>query len=747
MAAPQVAEDGSRGSRIGTAGFAGVGYPDCQGPRVPAARLRSPALVAAPPQDFPREGPGYRLAGRPNPPGSQRLTAAGGQGPPPRGGAHAQSLRPAGPGAVQQSALSRGPARHARTRAGTRALLGGGGRGGGTGGRGGGGGDRVASGGARARPRARPPPRPSPARVKRFLPACSGRRDLTPRWRTARMSTRAKRAACPFSIQRYGIYERCRELVEAGYDVRQPDKENVTLLHWAAINNRIDLVKYYISKGAIVDQLGGDLNSTPLHWATRQGHLSMVVQLMKYGADPSLIDGEGCSCIHLAAQFGHTSIVAYLIAKGQDVDMMDQNGMTPLMWAAYRTHSVDPTRLLLTFNVSVNLGDKYHKNTALHWAVLAGNTTVISLLLEAGANVDAQNIKGESALDLAKQRKNVWMINHLQEARQAKGYDNPSFLRKLKADKEFRQKVMLGTPFLVIWLVGFIADLNIDSWLIKGLMYGGVWATVQFLSKSFFDHSMHSALPLGIYLATKFWMYVTWFFWFWNDLNFLFIHLPFLANSIALFYNFGKSWKSDPGIIKATEEQKKKIRKPVRSKHCGVCNRCIAKFDHHCPWVGNCVGAGNHRYFMGYLFFLLFMICWMIYGCISYWGLHCETSYTKDGFWTYITQIATCSPWMFWMFLNSVFHFMWVAVLLMCQMYQISCLGITTNERMNARRYKHFKVTTTSIESPFNHGCVRNIIDFFEFRCCGLFRPVIVDWTRQYTIEYDQISGSGYQLV
>lgn len=49
--------------------------------------------------------------------------------------------------------------------------------------------------------------------------------------------------------------------------------------------------------------------------------------------------------------------------------------------------------------------------------------------------------------------------------------------------QEFRQKVMLGTPFVVIWLVGFIADLDIDSWIIKGLMYAGMWITVQFLSK------------------------------------------------------------------------------------------------------------------------------------------------------------------------------------------------------------------------------------------------------------------------
>lgn len=47
------------------------------------------------------------------------------------------------------------------------------------------------------------------------------------------------------------------------------DSDSVTLMHWAAINNRLELMRYYISKGALVDKPGGELQATPLHWATR----------------------------------------------------------------------------------------------------------------------------------------------------------------------------------------------------------------------------------------------------------------------------------------------------------------------------------------------------------------------------------------------------------------------------------------------------------------------------------------------
>jgi palmitoyltransferase len=43
------------------------------------------------------------------------------------------------------------------------------------------------------------------------------------------------------------------------------------------------------------------------------------------------------------------------------------------------------------------------------------------------------------------------------------------------------------------------------------------------------------------------------------------------------------------------------IVRPLRAKHCSVTGRCVALFDHFCPWVGNAIGAGNRALFAAFL--------------------------------------------------------------------------------------------------------------------------------------------------
>ncbi|KAJ3188647.1 palmitoyltransferase swf1 [Gaertneriomyces sp. JEL0708] len=62
------------------------------------------------------------------------------------------------------------------------------------------------------------------------------------------------------------------------------------------------------------------------------------------------------------------------------------------------------------------------------------------------------------------------------------------------------------------------------------------------------------------------------------------------------------------------------FQKPARSKHCSVCNVCVAKMDHHCAWINNCVGEQNYRYFVVFLFSVMALA---FYGAWLVWRIMC----------------------------------------------------------------------------------------------------------------------------
>lgn len=66
-----------------------------------------------------------------------------------------------------------------------------------------------------------------------------------------------------------------------------------------------------------------------------------------------------------------------------------------------------------------------------------------------------------------------------------------------------------------------------------------------------------------------------------------------------------------------------KLVKPDRTHHCSICESCILKMDHHCPWINNCIGFRNYKFFVLYLgyslIYCVFISLTSIEYVIRYW--------------------------------------------------------------------------------------------------------------------------------
>ncbi|TFK27940.1 zf-DHHC-domain-containing protein [Coprinopsis marcescibilis] len=73
--------------------------------------------------------------------------------------------------------------------------------------------------------------------------------------------------------------------------------------------------------------------------------------------------------------------------------------------------------------------------------------------------------------------------------------------------------------------------------------------------------------------------------------------------------------------------------RPERAHHCKVCNRCVLKYDHHCPVrINQCVGLHNERHFVLFLAYL--SVATFCVGALGYNQL-IDSFISYDGRWTY----------------------------------------------------------------------------------------------------------------
>lgn len=479
----------------------------------------------------------------------------------------------------------------------------------------------------------------------------------------------------------------CKLLIEQkGGNPFVMDSEGNTLLHWSAWRKLPSLVEYFLDEIHIDPHQRNNLNQTALHWSCMSGCIQSTKKLIDKGLSVHQPDIDGYTALHSAAQFNHPSILEFCkFYTNVKLDFEDNKGRTALHWAAFKQHPI-VIEWLLANGANGTVQDIYG-DTALH--IAAKNNKVLSIKTLVYHNsdelmIDMTNLENKTALDLAKEHKSKKSI-------------------KLLNKINYRRNHCWWSIFDA-WTDGIYA---LPSMKRFGIIITGYFFAMQTLV-ALFDIFFYWFATPELYvmhitlIVLDIFCIILWFIAHYSDPSI--ISKPTSIQISKMFADFADNISQNEYITCLMNGDSKtlcvtcRVVKPLRSKHCSVCNHCVRTFDHHCPWIDNCVGEGNYRYFVSYLVMeTIGMIYFKLVAII----------YLASAKWNYV-GLALTLPMMAMTICLTSFN--------LIQIYshiRLISKGWTTNESFNIFRYSYFRDSKGNVRNPFGHGCLKNWYTFF----------------------------------
>jgi palmitoyltransferase ZDHHC13/17 len=306
------------------------------------------------------------------------------------------------------------------------------------------------------------------------------------------------------------------------------------------------------------------------------------MEFLKYGADPYLKDYANQTVMHLTAQGGFVGLFVFFYSTlPLSITERDCNSYTPLHLAVMEGHE-NMSLFLIAKTENLEIAD-CKGYTPLHWTAFSSSYKIARHLVMRGANRLAVCNHGQTPEQLAQSRGFTDMLKVLVKPMQKTPplIGNPC---KPPLEKSGRGRFYIYAGFVparvavLLLMVPFV------------LSPYGICAALAMAALDYVLFFYVSCVDPG------------------------FMHEK---TTVAELYATVKPDFICPYCVA------KKVHTTV---HCHHCHRCVKMFDHHCPWINNCVGEGNHKVFVFFLIVLVLdLATTAVLGFLHFW----EVSFKK----------------------------------------------------------------------------------------------------------------------